>query len=523
MGNTDVNMSGVEPEKPPLPYGVLYPPPLPDKIWVMRDGQRHEIDPDWSKHAKYYGARDDLWGDGFETRFSIHKGPSLKGHNHAGNHPDDWDVQYRLGNPSDESCVDVIAKWGLQVLDKAGFINLQLGVSDSMLDLKGRYFSKRPEMWKGNVPHPVLRQDMWNGISDTEYWILYPVMLLASALLDDPTTMCLFHALATPSCNVYFHDPLIGLCRRLQVPESLTEAEQAATFQKMCDMRQYTHFYWEDPDILHKLGAIAWTVPIPASASHPYVSQLAVQLDTVIDSTYRLTRQSKIGLSPVYREALTKWTTKGSNDSYQESFKRILQAARVPASHIPEGFEDNLDLAPLRTRVLLAETIVHEFAHAFAWAYFTRLDAGSSPIEPWVGDSRDNEFGHAAILHILGGIPRSNCIFPPEGTSSLVIAELQALAPFGIHTADKWDQWANPGDAKKKHLQIGVENDFKSPIVSFPLLARQLFDYFTKEMWETKVPRYGLDALKFVKIPEWATSRMPGPDPSDPLYLSTVR
>jgi hypothetical protein len=272
MGDTDVNMGGVEPEKPPLPYGILYPPPLPNKVLVMRDGQRHERDPDWSKDAKYYGARDDLWGDGFETRYFNHNDPSLKGHNHAGNHPDDWEVQYRLGNPSETPCMDVLAKWGLQVLDKAGFLNLDLGIPDAILGPRGRYLPKRPAVWKDEVVHPVFRQDMWKmagntKITDAEYNSLLPAVLLASAMLEDPTTMCLFHALATYSCHVDFKEQTMGHCTKLQVPDSLTEAEQASIHEKICDMRSWTHFYWEDLKELDKVDALAYTVSLPGTTA----------------------------------------------------------------------------------------------------------------------------------------------------------------------------------------------------------------------------------------------------------------
>jgi hypothetical protein len=270
MGNTDANMSGVEPERPPLPYGVLYPPPMPGSRWVTRDGQRYEIALDWSKHAKFVGARDDLWGEGFESRAFNHNDPSLKGRNHREPHPDDWDVQYRLGSPN-EGMVwsDIITKWGLQILDKAGFINLDLGLPDSLLGPQGRYFPKRPEAWKDETIHPVFRRDMWKqGLSDAEWSSLKPAVLLASAFLDDPTTMCLFHALVTPSCHVHIMDPILGDCTKLQVPDSLTEAEQASIFRKICAMRQWTYFYWENGKELEMFGAFAYTVPtdVPAAS-----------------------------------------------------------------------------------------------------------------------------------------------------------------------------------------------------------------------------------------------------------------
>lgn len=253
MGDANVNVGGVNPQKPQFPYGIPHPPALPTKIkWQDGDG---EIDPDWRRHAKYFGARDNIRGDGFDTR-SCH--PKLKGNDDfTGN----WKVDYRLGLPSDGVVWNsLISKWGLQILDQAGFLNLNLGLPDASTDPQGRYFPKRPEVWKDEALHPVFRRDMWKGgLLDDEWSSMKPAFLLASALLDDPTTMCLFYAVATPSCHEYLSDPTLPLCRRLQVPDSLTEAQQASVFQKICDMRQLTYFFWESPANLDRLCAAAAT------------------------------------------------------------------------------------------------------------------------------------------------------------------------------------------------------------------------------------------------------------------------
>jgi hypothetical protein len=257
IGDSDVNTNGVEPERPLLPYGIPYPPTLPEKIKLYQ-GEHRLIDPDWRRYAKYLGARDDLWGEGFEIR-SL--GPTANP-NFAG----DWEVQYRLGPPSkDVEWDDVIAKWGLQLLGKAGFLNLDLELPDAGSDPQGRYFPKRPEAWRDEALHPVFRRDMWRaGLSDDEWYSIKPAFLLASALLDDPTTMCLFHAVATPSCYTLVPDPSLRMCIRLQVPDSLTEAEQASIFQKICDMRQWTYFYWESHEVLKQCNALALTYPTHA-------------------------------------------------------------------------------------------------------------------------------------------------------------------------------------------------------------------------------------------------------------------
>ncbi|KAI4849115.1 hypothetical protein E4T44_03545 [Aureobasidium sp. EXF-8845] len=498
MGDNGVRKGGFRPSTT-LPYDIRYPPSLPDKIQFKHKDTGHEMDIDsnWSVHAKYIGLRDDLWGQGFETRLFNCNDPSLKGKHK----PDDWDVQYRLGSPSEErlNWNNLVTKWGLQVLDKAGFLNLDMGLPDGLLAPRGRYFDKRSWGWQSDPIHPVFRKEMWKNIDDTEipwfeYYNLEPALTLATAMLEDPTTMCLFHAMVTPSCHVYFKDTVVGWCTKLQVPDSLTEAEQESIHEKICDMRQYTHFYWTTTEELEKYGALAFTTPLPRTAS-----------------------AFRIAMSRLYPQALYNWKENDKKGHYSTFFKNILIDAQVPPSHRPEGFAEDLDSAPLRTCFLFAGLLLHEFGHAFRHAYFPRAHA---PFEPWVGDSRDNEFGHAVVKHIFGGIPYANYYVPSRSTTWERRWQLKAYAPFGICFVEKYDQWAEAG---KQHIVKGMADDFKAPNVQFPLPARQLDDYFTQDLWKKEVPRYGLDAIKFVKIPEWASYRMPGPDRLKPEEQSTLR
>lgn len=153
MDDADIEMSDIEPANPWLPYGIPYPPPLPDKLKF--DGQSDEEEPNWETYATFFGARDDLWGEGFEIRLFNFDDPTGKGKYLA----DDWDVQYRLGRPADSREFDpTTTKWGLQVLDKAGFINLDMPVHGALVGPKGRFFNKRPLKWGKDLIHPVFRK-----------------------------------------------------------------------------------------------------------------------------------------------------------------------------------------------------------------------------------------------------------------------------------------------------------------------------------------------------------------------------
>ncbi|KAG9644994.1 hypothetical protein KCV04_g4006, partial [Aureobasidium melanogenum] len=478
MGDTDIEMDGVELENPWLPYGISYPPPLPDK--VMLEGQSDEQDPDWGRDAYFVGARDDLWGEGFEVRAFNPSDPLGRGKFHK----DEWNVQYMLGPANPLVHWDPISmKWGLQVLEKAGFINLEADVrNNTSADPKGRFFDKRPSNWRDDLIHPVFRKDMWRNIIDSEWDALRPASLLATAFLDDPTTLCLFHALSKSSDHITFQDPNFGTCKRLQVPATLTEAEQLSTFQKICDMRQWTSFQWED-------NATMAMVPVGFGRTYP--------LDSQASSPY--TCQSKITIVRSYCEVLMQYRDKDKTRDYQKFFRSVLWEAGVPNIRRPEGLSNNLESAFLRTTFLLANHLLHEFAHAFCFAYFEIPSLGL-PYYPWVGDSRDNEFGHAMERHVHGGIPWANNFEDPKRPDMGQTLRRGTYAPFGIYFAEKYSQWATPGDANKMHLVKGSEKDFKSPCVYYPLAQQQIYNYFLTKTWTENVPRYGLDAIKFTKI-----------------------
>ncbi|KAK6000603.1 hypothetical protein QM012_003328 [Aureobasidium pullulans] len=138
MGDADINMGNAEPSKPSLPYNIPYPPKL-EATQRKSDGSFE--DTDWARQTRYYGARDHLNGNGFEVRRFNEADPT-------GNEKwfsDDWDVQYRLGPPSTSvKWNSVIEKWGLQVLEKVGIINLQAPkLADTYMHPIGRFASKK--------------------------------------------------------------------------------------------------------------------------------------------------------------------------------------------------------------------------------------------------------------------------------------------------------------------------------------------------------------------------------------------
>lgn len=254
MGDTDIVMGNVDTTKPSLPYGTPYPPRL-EATHQTSDGRFEPTD--WARHARHYGARDHPNGNGFEVQ-PLNTGTS-----------NNLNVQYRLGPPSSSvKWNSVIEKWGLQVLDKAGFINLDSSLNaklaNSYMHPTGRFASTRnPSDKKPDRVHPIFRKDMWTNLSQRDYDTIMPALLLASAFLDDPTTLCLFHAISAPADQmITFQDPNLKTCKRLQVPETLTEPEQWAVFSKLCDLCKWTEFYWEQPHMLRQRGALGFCQPL---------------------------------------------------------------------------------------------------------------------------------------------------------------------------------------------------------------------------------------------------------------------
>ncbi|KAH0372369.1 hypothetical protein KCU65_g1204, partial [Aureobasidium melanogenum] len=489
MDDPDIEMGGIEPATPSLPYGIPYPPEL-EPFQRMND-DIFELT-DWATHATYHGARDHPNGNGFEVRLFNKGDPTGKGKWF----PDDWDVQYRLGPPSTS------VRWN----------------SSSFMHPTGGFASKRnPTGMNDERIHPVFRREVWQNLTEPDYQTIMPALLLASAFLDEPSTLCLFHAISVPADQMTtIEDPNLKNCKRLQVPETLTEPEQWAVFHKISAMRQWTSFFWESSDKLKARGAFGFCRPLVhkdgsnITASGPH------------------TRQSEIALSMYHLEVLRglRSQTDSTYNYYRykarKYFDKTLKSAGVLDSHRPP--ETCIDSVRLRTTFLFAALLVHELAHAFSFAYFERVDNSESR-EPWVADNRSNELGHAMIRFIIGGSPYSPSFhFTDSSVLDKNFLEDNAYAQFGVYFLDRRNQWATPGNERKEqHLKEGAQEDQDAPLIYWPVPQRQIYDYFTENLWLARVPAYGLEALKMVKLSDWGAYYYPGPDPKNPWRGATLK
>lgn len=181
---------------------------------------------------------------------------------------------YRLGPPSAVPDYPVLLeKYGLQVLEAAGFLNHE---SDPISKrINGRLASKPWRIDKGATDietkiHPVFRQSKWDGITDRQYTLMHPALLLATAILDDPVTLCYLYALAEPvaSMDTVSHASagLTADCKIMKIPDSLTDDQQRDTYMKLCRMTTYLYDWGFDNE---NLDSLAYTASISFQGGEP--------------------------------------------------------------------------------------------------------------------------------------------------------------------------------------------------------------------------------------------------------------
>jgi hypothetical protein len=239
-------MSGPDPQAPDYDYRVKNPPRLPP-FFQDSVGVKHPTV--WSQHARYHVARYNQDNSGFDV--------AVEDVNTT-----HW--PYHLGDPGTQP---LIRKWGLQILEAAGFINHQPEAGDRFPDAIGRMARTRnPLALPGEQIHPVLRKNMFWWITDEDYELLKPALILASAILDDPITLHFFYALSHEKQWSWVNDQRLGRCRTVTIPPTLTQAEQTAANKKVMDMVAWTS--WEVRDHKHfseNTGLACTEVNVPPS------------------------------------------------------------------------------------------------------------------------------------------------------------------------------------------------------------------------------------------------------------------
>ncbi|KAH0029796.1 hypothetical protein KCU78_g3238, partial [Aureobasidium melanogenum] len=369
------NIPGAWPEQP-RNFGAPRPPQKP--AFIMRD--KH-----WSEFSSRYAAKLNKNKNGFDVKLFD---------------PNDA-TAHKLGPPSQmPDYPHLIEKYGLQVLDAAGFLNHKAVLTS------------------------VFRSEMWVNLTDRQYSLIKPASLIASAVLDDPLTLNHFHALSVPAASMdtisHVSSTLTADCKIMDIPDTLSPNQQRAVFRKLCAMRNLTHWRFENDDT--KEG-MAFTDPITNAAGQYIVA------------TEPQTAQSSIMIRTVYLRVLEYYAA--SVDPDNESYSRIIDDTYMMAGiHTSRRAPINHISAIYRTGYLLAATLLYEFTHAFAMAYFEvpLTSALDNVYEPWVRGNRANEQGWAFENYTFGGVINPHVVQGPPMDPHFTGCLQYFAAPFGFST-----------------------------------------------------------------------------------------
>jgi hypothetical protein len=255
----DADMSGTEPSDRPRGYNVPNPPMMP-----LVDYQGNIIYDHWADIHHKYTTRIGEDGTWFEVRELNEDDPTGMARRFEG----DWPKNFPLGPPSNLPDFHPIhEKYGLKVLNAAGFINSIHPYEDTHVGPIGKLhgeFYRNPKSDLNERIHPVFRFDMWRGITAADYNMLNPALLLASAILDDPTTLNYFYAIMQPSGSMdTVIDPDTGAtCRIVDVPDTLSLEQQYSTYVAICAMRKYTSFNLNWSSVDTGYASFGETVPL---------------------------------------------------------------------------------------------------------------------------------------------------------------------------------------------------------------------------------------------------------------------
>lgn len=177
--------------------------------------------------------------------------------------------------------------------------------------------------------------------------------------------------------------------------------------------------------------------------------------------------------------------------------------ARIPA-HKREHID--VDSVHARLTFTLANTILHEFVHAFIDAHFDQLmmlPPITHPLEPWLRGTRSNEQGHCFENLIWGSVPKALIIALPPISMECELRQAQSM-PFGAHFDDIWDQWLVHVPDASAAVMPSVRADMLSqPRKSYPVLQEWFQRLFSDDMWMQQVMRFGIDVVKMPRPPMW--------------------
>ena len=317
------------------------------------------------------------------------------------------------------------------------------------LNAAGALYIDDPHLGDLTIIHPIFSKANFKDVSDADYNLVEPSLRLASAYLNEPSTLCFWWSLAFAERH---HVPRMQRNWHTRVMEDVTERNNLERWTKISISRRVGRDQLEDINqlFLNMAGCICWE--FEERGGECYGSTVAVP-DKWLEAQGLANNFTSVALSP-----------------------RFLTEFRIVAAGTTHE-DRNLHL---RQVFLLANTLLHELSHGVITATCDRLESvHEQPAEPFVEDDREAEIGYAWEMATYGGPPlpidyRADCRFGFKvcrwpGIKRATVAD----HPYTRPSRRKWE-------------------------IDWALSMAWVQPFHTKAYW-SQIERYGSSSLKFPK------------------------
>lgn len=300
--------------------------------------------------------------------------------------------------------------------------------------------------------HPVFREDRWTGLSGTDYDDIRPALLLASRILDDAAVLPYFKGLFREDTwteidtQGKFEEPRYSF-RAVPIEKSHDGKSFDITEQKQMWLR-----------LAEMKKCVRWR--FGGNHGESYGETTATDtLPGLVEGSYG----SLVYLNQQYLDILTGKTTMSD-----------VAEVWTPGSDAASGM--------LRSHLLLATVLLHEFCHALRNASVAHVSyvIGTEP-DPYYGDHRKAELGHAFEQKIL------------SGTIASIYDGMELTAPYGLSIC----RWPNLIPAHEWEEQLASATQWgENWITEYPVSMDWVLSLFTRRFWDHDMMTHGLKALK---------------------------
>lgn len=215
----------------------------------------------------------------------------------------------------------------------------------------------------------------------------------------------------------------------------------------------------------------------------------------------RRTRSSIIQISRGYLDCLK---LAGSDpDQYERNLDDFMwNRGLLPGIPIPIDSMSSV----FRCVFALAQTILHEFGHAYCAAFYKPRQLcdlltgepipNSLMIEPIFRSDRSSEVGLAVTGWEFG--------LSVQGYSSR--GDEAYYHPFGMQLVHPYDVWYTNRMNGFGNTTVDDIDYINATQLHYPVMQNHINSLFSHNMWAHRVPRWGLDALRFPAYHNWVVS-----------------